>query len=199
MTSLTHVDLGGRTSGQSRPSLIGRLLDYLERRRVYDTLVAMDDRLLDDLGLTRGTLKARIFEESTKRRSLFARLLQGLKQARQRRETIRELQRLSPSMLADIGIEPGLVPEYARSRQGDGTWVFEPQTVAPSLGRMMFDLAEATAAPFALPSADRLNPGRMARVDGKHLEDIGYVTADSAALESRQREAANRDKPKAAA
>ncbi|HMB77474.1 MAG TPA: DUF1127 domain-containing protein [Kiloniellaceae bacterium] len=198
MISLTRDELAGRTHSPSGTPLLGRLFDYFERRKVYNTLVAMDDRLLEDLGLTRGTLKARIFEsETAKRPSLFARLRQSFKAAQQRRATIKALQRLSPAMLADIGIEPGLITTYALSQQGHGDWVFEPNR--PSLGRVLFDLAEATAAPFTLPAAERLNPGRMARVDGKHLDDIGYVTEAADALETGQRTAANRDDPKAAA
>ena len=196
MTSLTREELLGRKQSLNGTSVLGRLFDYFERRRVYATLVAMDDRLLDDLGLTRGTLKARIFEiDAVKRPSFVARLLDGFKKAQQRRATIRELQRLSPRMLADIGIESGLISEYVRTRQGEGDWVTEPGT--PGLGRTLYSLAEAAAAPFVLPSAERLNPGRMARVQGKHLDEIGYLTEPSVASDNR-RQAANRENPKAA-
>ena len=198
MISLTRSELAQRGPVHNGTSLLGRLFNYIERRRVYNQLVAMDDRLLDDLGLTRGSLKAQIFgSEKVERPSLFARFVKSFKAARQRRATINELQRLSPSMLADIGIEPGLLGAYAAARHGQGEWVNEPST--PSLGRILFDLAEATAAPFVLPSAERLNPGRMARVEGKHLEEIGYVTEGTEALETGERAAANRDAPKAAA
>lgn len=188
MTSLAHNDLSGQRHMSSDLSLMGRLLEHFERRRVYQTLVAMDDHLLDDLGLTRGTMKTKVFGE--KKPSIVARIRRSFQRAQQYRATVNELQRLPPAMLADIGIEPGLIHEYARARQGKGAWTNEPmsqstqQTNNASLGQMLLDLAEATAAPFTMPSADRLNPGHMVRVDGKHLEENGYATANNDAREN---------------
>lgn len=199
MTSLTRDDLAGQRGTRQDTSLFGRVLEYFERRRVYQTLAAMDDRLLDDLGVSRGDLRSKVF--GPEQPSLFARMRQNYRQARQYRATVRELERLSPAALADIGVEPGLIPEYARSCLGTGAWTHEPVSPAKTvgLGQRLTQLAEATAAPFTLPRGERVNPGRMARVDGKHLEDIGYVTAEAGTLDDRQQAAANRDSSKAAA
>ena len=64
MTSLTHEALELRSEPLANSSLLQRLRAYRDRRQAYASLVALDDRLLADMGLQRANLKAEIFGAS---------------------------------------------------------------------------------------------------------------------------------------
>jgi uncharacterized protein YjiS (DUF1127 family) len=173
MTSLTHEALELHSEPRAKLSLLARLRVYRDRRQAYASLVALDDRLLADVGLQRANLKAEVFGQSKEEKSsLFARLRLSLQRARRRRATIDSLQALPDHVLADIGIERALIGEFAGAQLGENRWPYEPNLQAPAVRRQgLSGLAEAVVRPFRQWNISRHAAGQMVRLDAANRND----------------------------
>ena len=179
MTSLTHEALELHSEPLANLSLLERLRAYRDRRQAYVSLVALDDRLLADMGLQRANLKAEVFGVSKEEKpSLFARLRLSLQSARHRRATIDTLQALPNHVLADIGIERALIGEYAAARLGENRWPYEPNLRAPAVHRQgLSGLAEAVVRPLRQWNISRHVAGQMAQIDAANRNDKNAAAA----------------------
>lgn len=83
----------------------GYLATALKDMRLRSTLSALDDHILDDMGVRRGEID--IFVASRHHQEPRPSFLQMLQLARIRRRSINELSQLSDHMLSDIGITRG--------------------------------------------------------------------------------------------
>jgi uncharacterized protein YjiS (DUF1127 family) len=179
MTSLTHEVLELRSEPLANLSLLERLRAYRDRRQAYASLVALDDRLLADMGLQRANLKAEVFGVSKEDKpSLFARLQLSLQRARRRRATIDALQALPDHVLADIGIERALIGEYAAAQLGENRWPYEPNLQAPAVRRQgLSGLAKAVVRPLRHWKISRHAAGQMAQIDAANRNDKNAAAA----------------------
>jgi uncharacterized protein YjiS (DUF1127 family) len=179
MTSLTHEALELHSEPLANLSLLERLRAYRDRRQAYASLVALDDRLLADMGLQRANLKAEVFGVSKEEKpSLFARLRLSLQRARRHRATIDALQALPDHVLADIGIERGLIGEYASAQLGERSWPYEPKLQAPAVRRQgLSGLAEAVVRPLRQWNLNRHVTDQMLRIDAANRNDKEAVAA----------------------
>jgi uncharacterized protein YjiS (DUF1127 family) len=179
MTSLTHEALELRSEPLTNLSLLERLRAYRDRRQAYASLVALDDRLLADMGLQRANLKAEIFGASKEEKpSLIARLRLSLQRARRRRGTIDALQALPDHVLADIGIERALIGEYAAAQLGENRWPYEPNLRAPAVHRQgLSGLAEAVVRPLRQWNISRHVADQVAQIDAANRNDKNAAAA----------------------
>lgn len=83
----------------------GAVSNGLRKVHLRNTLNALDDHILDDMGLVRGEIDAYI--ASTDKAKTGPSVWQLLQLSRIRRRSINELSQLSNRMLYDIGIERG--------------------------------------------------------------------------------------------
>lgn len=193
MTSMKSFELAGLKTNQTAPSqaagstgLIGglfgalgalfeRIETSLERSRVLAELQRLDDRMLADIGLERGELRAKVEGTPVKDNpSLLRRLMQGLEHARTKRATTRQLRALPDAVLRDIGIERGQIEDVvtatlmARGGEQAGAVTREPR---PSLAEMLI-------LPLRQWDISRRAASQMVRIDPDLLHDIGYVKGD---------------------
>ena len=116
---------------QSRPSLWARLGSWWRRRVTISKLEALDDRMLADIGLTRGTIIQAVDalaaattpeESAAPARSPMAShdTMDALRQWNLSRQAAAQMARLGPDVLGDLGYVKGdvdWVPEVLAKRQ----------------------------------------------------------------------------------
>jgi len=166
-----------------RPFGLQALVQAWRRRRTIAELSKLSDRMLADIGLTRGeiysvadTLTARgdHTEPAGKRKGLFA----AMRQARLRRATIRELEQLPDRILADIGISrsqiPTVVDDVLARRNGER--VDGEPSESPVHG--LLHRLEGAVRPLRQWHVSRLAAGQIARLGSATLSDLGYLKGD---------------------
>lgn len=179
----------------ARPNgLFALIRSWNERRVAIKELEGLDDRLLRDIGLTRGDIQdavtcgfanvapASVLAETgaptpvQPRRSLLgglaARALSALRHRHRVFRTINELRALDDRMLADIGLSRGQIPMIASNLAAP----LEPAskaraTIQPSpLGSVVLTMRRW--------NLSRLAASQMARLGPDTLSDLGYVKGD---------------------
>lgn len=141
----SHPTGSGAAARESRGNGLAELLavfrafvspfrDAAARRRVMSHLRRMDDRMLRDIGIERGTLYGLSADlpqaapaETVKKTGIFARIGAFFR----RRSTLRQLQSLDDRILADIGLNRATLADAIDARQSAKTTA----THAPILTR----------------------------------------------------------------
>lgn len=93
---------------------VGPITRYLRRRAAVQQLEALDDRMLQDIGLSRSDIASHVaatYKHAAHRPSLW----QILRSNSERKQTIRELTALDDRMLQDIGVDRALIGNYVNS------------------------------------------------------------------------------------
>lgn len=111
---LGRGDVSQAVYGRSQTTLTGKLAAFgklvaapviamVQRAQAFGSLMALDDRMLEDIGLNRGDVARAVYgdDETT----LIGRLITKVKRASDRRASLRALEGLSDHLLADIGYE----------------------------------------------------------------------------------------------
>lgn len=111
----------------SRPGLGSRLRAWFQRQRTIRALEALDDRLLADIGLERGRIAAAVdlavsggSRESAAPADLVDRTYAALRRWNLSRQAAREMSKLGPDVLSDLGYVKGdvdWVPEVLANRR----------------------------------------------------------------------------------
>lgn len=105
----------GRWSGLS--TLAAALRRRLQHHRTLQALTQLDDRLLNDIGVSRTDIHATAAfccdEQPEASPSVWHRLGAWLSRERRRRQTIRELSAIPDALLADVGIARADIPAVA--------------------------------------------------------------------------------------
>lgn len=203
-----HGPLGGRRLREA----ISR---YLARRRTQRELEHLDDRLLADIGLTRGDISfvaaeaAEAWGPATPigGGSSSSRLVTWIANALTRAQAVRDLRRLPDHLLQDIGIErwqigavvDGMLPPPGPQAEAPMPAQAEASPVHELLGRI-----ESALFPLRRWQISRLAAGQMARFGRDTLADIGYVKGDvdwvpEVMAERRLKRPANVNKPRVGA
>jgi uncharacterized protein YjiS (DUF1127 family) len=157
------------------------LVHAWRRRQTVAELSMLSDRMLADIGLTRGQI-VEVADALAARRGNTApsgkRLFATMRHAHQRRATIRELEQLPDRILADIGIARSQIPaavEDILARRGDQAVVSESRE-SPVHGLLQH--LESAVRPLRQWHVSRLAAGQIARLGSATLSDLGYVKGD---------------------
>ena len=178
------VASAGFSRDAARASLGRRLVDavagLLRRRAVYDELMALDDRLLVDIGLTRTDVAIVAKRASAapapvglgrnpvnRQPGLFVRIARSVNAWLERRRTINEMMALDDRMLADIGISRGEIAGLSGPR---------PEEAA--FGPITATLEVAILRPFQRWNVSRKAVRTLSRLDDRQLADVGFVRGD---------------------
>ncbi len=162
---------------QPGPGLIIRVRKWLKQRAAIRELKALDDRMLADIGLARGEIRAAVeaAEEAAPTAhepGLVAGFVTRFRLWSRRRAAIREIEALDDRMLADIGVIrhdiPAAVEGLAAREAGGGTRPTLEQSnywnsVVRALGQ--WELSRQAAS-------------QMARLHADTPSDLGYVKGD---------------------
>ncbi|MFQ6019063.1 MAG: DUF1127 domain-containing protein [Kiloniellaceae bacterium] len=159
------------------------------RRRTIAELSRLDERMLNDIGLSRadiGTVASDLARRATPAETLPIRLpeavsraLAAIRAARARGKTIRELKQLPDRLLADIGIardEIESAVDRLFARQADRGRQRRPSSPSPAHG--LRDRAGAVLRALRQWRMSRRAAGQMARFDAQVMADLGYVKGD---------------------
>ncbi|MBX6323320.1 MAG: DUF1127 domain-containing protein [Rhodospirillaceae bacterium] len=107
---------GQPTTGAVLRQLLRRPLAWLERRRAYNELMALDDRLLRDIGINRADIHRIVYgapEPEAAPAEDRHDVLQAIRQWNRSRATARTLRGLDARTLDDIGFVPGDIEEVS--------------------------------------------------------------------------------------
>ncbi len=177
--------------------ILAAIARKLDQRRTGRELQRLDDRMLDDIGLTRGDIEF-VAAQTTGTRgtgapaaSLWTRLMDQVRMAGAQARTARDLAGLSDRMLADIGIERGQIQEVAltvaakSALAGSGlsgrAIKGELRTRSHLASSPVHDLLRRTEdaiRPLRQWQISRVAAGQMARLNHETLTDLGYVKGD---------------------
>lgn len=139
-----------------------------QRRATLDRLSRLNDHMLDDIGLDRGTIHD--FAEGTQERPAASPLVARIRAYRQRRATIRELEALDDRMLADIGLVRGQIPAVVKQAMGNNA------EDGPALrAKALIDQLDQKARSGPRANIDRQTARRMAEVGPTRISKSGYV------------------------
>jgi uncharacterized protein YjiS (DUF1127 family) len=193
MTSMKSFELAGRKTNQTAHSqtagstgLIGGLFGALgalfqrievslEKSRVLAELERLDDRMLADIGLERGDLRAKVENAPVKTKpSLMGRMARALSRVRTKQATIRQLRALPDAVLRDIRIERGQIEDVVTAT----LTAKEAEQVTPFTREPRPSLAEMLVLPLRQWDISRRAASQMVRIDPDLLQDIGYVKGD---------------------
>jgi uncharacterized protein YjiS (DUF1127 family) len=178
------VASAGFSRDAARASPGRRLVDavarLLRRRAVYDELMALDDRLLADIGLTRtdvaivartasaASAPARLADATVDRRpGLLAMVIRLVRARLERRRTINELMALDDRMLADIGLTRADLPALAVQQRTDAAY-----------GPITAMLETAILRPLWRWNVSRQAAWTLSHLDDRQLADVGFVRGD---------------------
>lgn len=178
--------------------LLARFRSWQQRRATIGALEALDDRLLNDIGLCRGEIRAAVAGGSARSMApsvatsvkaaagtqtagalsqsplgrLIARPFSALSHWLRRHRTISELRALDDRMLADIGLIRGQIPMVAAHMAAP------PK--APSKVRAAEKPSHLGSAVLTMRrwNLSRLAASQMARLGPDTLSDLGYVKGD---------------------
>ena len=177
--------------------LFAAVADYLARRKTQRELARLDDRMLADIGLSRGDIEIAAVRAAETRSvngvgsvaphagtPFLAQLVRAFAAARVRARMIRELKSMPDHLLRDIGVErwqigdavDGILAKksVAATRQyAAKTSVADVSPVHGLLGRI-----ESALLPLRRWQVTRIAAGQMARFDRDTLADLGYVKGD---------------------
>jgi len=157
------------------------LIRAWRRRQTIAELSKLSDRMLADIGLSRGqivevadTLSARSGDTKPAGKRMFA----AMRQARLRRATIRELEQLPDRILADIGIARSQIPAAVEDilARRNGQAVDGESSESPVHG--LLHHLESAVRPLRQWHVSRLAAGQIARLGSATLSDLGYVKGD---------------------
>jgi len=154
-------------------------------RRTIAELNHLSDRMLADIGLTRGQIVevATLLSapaDGTRRKSKLAQqsVFVRMRLAQQRRKTIRELEQLPDRILADIGISRGRIPAAVEEiLKKQNAPVATGNTGGSPVHGLLAHL-EGAVRPLRQWQLSRLAAGQIARLGSATLADLGYVKGD---------------------
>ncbi len=168
---------GTPTFNQGVFTLVSR---YFARRRTQRELSRLDDRILADIGLTRGQIDWAAAEATgtpfQKKTSIWGELLTVMAMAWKRGQMIRSLRSLPPHVLADIGIPHDQIEEAVHRILAQNVAKDEgvkTETVHASPVHGLLRRVEAAAWPFRRGQTHRAPAGQVSRPDEAgdlHLE-----------------------------
>ena len=153
-----------RAANANRPGagIVEALNRAMKRHHTANLLKRLDTRLLEDIGITRGeidVIATKAAAEAAAREGLTAMpriaslaklpaaIWTGLTDAYRRQATIAALHRLSNHTLADIGIEPGRIPETVDVMMAEAKAVTAPVRTVAAAQPIQPVLAANTTAP----------------------------------------------------
>ncbi len=199
----------GSTHRGQKPAFTQGILDgvfrFLARRRTQRELSRLDDRMLADIGLSRGDIHIAAAQavgtRAQKKTPIWANWLSLVQRARTRARMVRDLHRLPNHILDDIGIQRWQIEDevdgiLAKNDTKDESLKTETDGTSP-----VHDLlrrVEAATWPFRRWQMSRVAAGQMARLNRDTLADLGYVKGDvdwvpEVLAERHLRSAANRN------
>ncbi len=147
----------------------------MEKSRVLAELERLDDRMLADIGLERGDLRAKVENAPVKTKpSLMGRMARALSRVRTKQATIRQLRALPDAVLRDIRIERGQIEDVVTAT----LTAKEAEQVTPFTREPRPSLAEMLVLPLRQWDISRRAASQMVRIDPDLLQDIGYVKGD---------------------
>ena len=106
-----------------------------EQRQAYGALMAMDDRMLEDIGLNRGDVERAVYGDENG--TLIGKLIAAVKHGHERRAAVRALEALPDHLLADIGYERHMIASQlaGETAREDARIASLGHGPLPSLGR----------------------------------------------------------------
>ncbi len=175
---LGRGDISQAVYGKAPTTLTGKLaafgklvaapvIDMVRRAQAFGSLMALDDRMLEDIGLNRGDVARAVYGDDET--GLIGKLITKIKQANDRRAALRALEGLSDHLLADIGFQRTTI-----EAQLAGDLLHEQDKIA---GR-----GQGVLAPLGPKTPFHPVAAQIARIDlGLRSESIGQVEANDKA------------------
>ncbi len=173
---------------------------YIARKSVERQLKALDDRLLADIGLTRGEIPAAAKALAGAKVDLFAEtsrlvvrlVIRPLAQWKHRRDVYNQLMSLDDRMLADIGLTRFGVAEFV-AKLG--------REIEPALPVALRAMEHDMTAPLRAWRVARVTEKALTGLSDRQLRDIGVMRTDIVELAETLAEkallAANGNRPAA--